>query len=82
MENSERLSRQVRLRNEPGTSRLPVFERSHWWGQGRTARNPCLTRGSNSGPLVQQPASITTLTPVGKHRLYEILHLIWGIFLP
>ena len=36
MENFERLGRQARLRNEPGTSHLPVFERSHWWGQGRT----------------------------------------------
>ena len=28
-ENSERLGRQERPRNEHGTSRLPVFERSH-----------------------------------------------------
>ena len=37
-ENSERICRQARPRNESGTSRLAVFERSHWWGQGRTAR--------------------------------------------
>ena len=65
MENSERIGRQARPRNEPGTSHLPVFEPSHWWGQGRTARHPCLTRDSNSGPLVQHPASLTTSPPVG-----------------
>ena len=66
MENSERLDRQARPGFEPGTSPLPVFKRSHWWGQGRTARHPCLTRDSNPGHLVQQPASLTTTPPVGS----------------
>ena len=57
---SERLGRQARPRNEPGTSRRPIFERSHWWSQERTARHPCLTRYSNPGSLVQQPASKAT----------------------
>ena len=64
MENSERLDRQARPRYEPGISRLPVCESSHWWGQGRTARHPCLTRDSNPGSWVQQPASLTTSPPV------------------
>ena len=33
--------------------------------KGRTARHPCLTRDSNPGPLVQQPASLTASPPVG-----------------
>ena len=34
---------------------------SFWgWGQGRTARHPCLTMDSNPEPQVQQPASLTT----------------------
>ena len=36
MENSEWLGLQARVWNEPGTFRQPVFERSHWWDQGRT----------------------------------------------
>ena len=67
MENSERLGRQARLQIEPGTSRLPVFECSHWWSQGRTARHPCLIRDSNPEPLVQQPASLTT-APFGRQQ--------------
>ena len=64
-ENSKRLGWQARPRNEPGTSRIPVFQRSHWWGHGRTARHPCLARDSNPGRLVQQPASLTTSPQVG-----------------
>ena len=57
---SERLDRQARPGIELGTYRLPVFERSHWWSQGRTARHPFLIRDSNPEPLVQQMASLTT----------------------
>ena len=31
IENPKRLGQQERPRNEPGTSRLPVLEHSHWW---------------------------------------------------
>ena len=62
MKNFERLGWQARPRNEPATSCLPVFERSHWWGQGRTVWYPCLTRDSNPGPLVQHPTSLTIAT--------------------
>ena len=34
--------------------------------KGRTARHLCLTRDSNPGPLVQQPASLTASPLVGK----------------
>ena len=77
-ENSERLGRQARSRNEPGTSLLAVFERKHWWGQGRTARHPCLTLDSNPEPLVQQPTSLTTSPPVG-HILRK--NFIWFLLL-
>ena len=65
-ENSEWLARQARPRNEIGTTRLSFFEHSHWWGQGRIARHPCLTWDSNPGPLDQQPASLTTSPPGGS----------------
>ena len=42
-ENSKLPGRQMRPKNEPGTSSQPVFQRSHWWGLGQTARYPCLT---------------------------------------
>ena len=38
-------------------------------GQGRTARHPCLARDSNPGPLVQQPASLTTSPPVDQLKI-------------
>ena len=38
------LGRQVRPRNEPGNSRLPVFEGSHWWGLGRSVLAEIRTR--------------------------------------
>ena len=64
-ENSERLGRQARPGIEPGTSRLPVFERSYWWSQGRTVRHPCLIRDSNPDPQVQQLAFLTA-APFGR----------------
>ena len=48
-ENSERLGRQARPRNEPGTSRLPVFERSHWWGQRTDSSTPMPYPGYEPG---------------------------------
>ena len=64
-ENSERLDRQARPRIEPGTSRLPVFERSHWWGQKRSVSHPCFTRNSSPGLLKSKLASLTS-TSLGQ----------------
>ena len=72
MENSERLGRQAQPEIEPGTSRLPDFERNYWWSQGRTARHPCLTRDSNPEPLELQPASLTT-APFGRQGVLRDL---------
>ena len=69
-ERLERIGRQALPRNEPGTSRQPVFERSQGrWSQGWTVSHPCLTRDSNPEPLMKQSAPLST-TPVGR-RIFE-----------
>ena len=74
MENYEQLGRQERMRNEPGTSHLPVLKHSHWWVQGQTVlRCPCLNRDSNPEPLVQQPACLTISLPGNKGRKRGLL---------
>ena len=69
-ENSERLGRPAQPRNEPCTSRLPVFEHSYQC-QGRTVRHLCLTRDSNPRALVQQPASLTTYRRSAIHKRFN-----------
>ena len=61
MENSERLVRQARLGIEPGTSRLPDLERKtaqQLAGPRMDNFTSCITRDSNPGSFVQQPAPL------------------------
>ena len=56
------------LRAEPLSRIFSTEELSHWWGLGITFRHQCLTRYSNPGPFMQQPAPEIT-TPLGRCNL-------------